>query len=201
MTSIRHNVSVSADNRSAILDAARKSVLAVGVRRTTLVDIARRAGLSRMTVYRAFPDVNALVAELMTAEFGALIEEATAAARRQASGRERLVSTAVTVARVLPDSPLFRRVVEVDPELLLPYVVHRFGSTQQLALDLLRSWVSEGQADGSIREADPRLLAYGLLMTVQSFVLSARLSKSPSRSRALSELTELLDRYLLPGPS
>jgi AcrR family transcriptional regulator len=154
-----------------------------------------------MTVYRAFPDVNALVAELMTAEFGALIEDATSATRRQATGRERLVNTAVAVARALPDSPLFRRVVEVDPELLLPYVVQRFGSTQQLALDLLRSWVGEGQADGSIRAGDPRLLAYGLLMTVQSFVLSARLPKSPSRARALGELTELLDRYLRPVAS
>ena len=35
-----------------VLDSARACVLAVGVRRTTMTDIARRAGVSRMTLYR-----------------------------------------------------------------------------------------------------------------------------------------------------
>src|SRR5439155_16686451 len=43
----------------SVLEAARACVLAVGVRRTTLTDVARRAGLSRMTLYRRYPDVNA----------------------------------------------------------------------------------------------------------------------------------------------
>ena len=34
------------------LDAAREAILAVGWSRTTLTDIARRAGVSRMTIYR-----------------------------------------------------------------------------------------------------------------------------------------------------
>ena len=33
-----------------------------GVRRTTLTDVARRAGVSRMTIYRRWPDVRTLVA-------------------------------------------------------------------------------------------------------------------------------------------
>ena len=36
----------------AVLDAARACVLDVGVRRTTLSDVARRAGVSRMSLYR-----------------------------------------------------------------------------------------------------------------------------------------------------
>ncbi|CAM5511644.1 hypothetical protein SHIRM173S_11244 [Streptomyces hirsutus] len=35
-----------------MLDAVRDCVLAVGVRRTTLTDVARRAGVCRMTLYR-----------------------------------------------------------------------------------------------------------------------------------------------------
>lgn len=37
---------------STVLDAAKASLLAVGVRRTTLTEVARRAGMSRMTLYR-----------------------------------------------------------------------------------------------------------------------------------------------------
>src|SRR3954470_2954303 len=135
-----------------LLAAARETVLAVGVRRTTLVEVARRAGVSRMTVYRAFPDVQALLAALMTAEFGAVIREATATARKLASGRARLVGSAVAVARAVPDNELFGRVAEVDPELLLPYVVERLGTTQRMAIDTLRGWIVDGQRDGSIRD-------------------------------------------------
>lgn len=181
--------------------AARESVLAVGVRRTTLADVARRAGVSRMTVYRAFPDVNTLVAALMTEEFATVMDSATRAAARLRSGRERLVKATVHAARAVPDNPVFRRVADVDPELLLPYVVRRLGTTQRAAADLLRSWIAEGQADGSIRGGDPRLLAHAVLMTTQSFVLSARIIGGPSRTRVIDELRELLDRYLRPGTS
>ncbi|WP_083935906.1 TetR/AcrR family transcriptional regulator [Saccharomonospora halophila] len=58
-----------------LLDAARECALARGVRRTTLTDIARAAGVSRMTLYRRFPDVRSVLAALMTREFGALLRE------------------------------------------------------------------------------------------------------------------------------
>jgi AcrR family transcriptional regulator len=64
-----------------VLDAARACVLAVGVRRTTFSDVARRAGVSRMTLYRRYPDLEALLSALMTYEFGAVV----AAARSRAA--------------------------------------------------------------------------------------------------------------------
>src|SRR3954451_12339419 len=108
-----------------LLAAAREAVLAVGVGRTTPVDVARRAGVSRMTVYRAFPDVATLVSALMTEECGEFIADVTAATAGAANGRERLVAATVHAAREIPNNPVFRRVADVDPELLLPYVVER----------------------------------------------------------------------------
>ncbi|MGH2970425.1 MAG: helix-turn-helix domain-containing protein, partial [Solirubrobacteraceae bacterium] len=58
----------------AVLDAARACVLAVGFRRTTFSDVARRAGVSRMTLYRRFPDLETLLSSLMTREFGRVVE-------------------------------------------------------------------------------------------------------------------------------
>src|SRR3954468_19818402 len=137
-----------------LLAAARDTVLAVGVRRTTLADVARRAGVSRMTVYRAFPDVASLVSALMSEEFAAFIDDVTLETSRLSTGRARLVTAVVRAAQEIPNNPVFRRVTDVDPELLLPYVVQRLGTTQRAATDVLRAWISEGQRDGSIRRGD-----------------------------------------------
>src|SRR6476661_4477769 len=102
MTSIRHN--------DGMLDAARDCVLAVGVRRTTLTDVARRAGVSRMTLYRRWPDVRSLVGDLMTREWIAVAEQAH---------QSDLVESLVEGVRRFRAHPLFQKIVDVDPELLL----------------------------------------------------------------------------------
>src|SRR3982751_925537 len=128
-----------------LLDAARDCVLAVGLRRTTLTDVARRAGVSRMTLYRRWPDMTTMVADLMTREVGVLTAAATALAEGRGAdadhspdlspadaeagpARERLVAAIVAAARALRHHPLFQRIVELDPEILLPYLVHRRGT-------------------------------------------------------------------------
>src|SRR3954466_11566263 len=108
-----------------LLAAARETVLAVGVRRTTLADVVLRAGVSRMTVYRAFPDVASLVSALMSEEFAALLDGVTEEPSQLSTGRGRLGTAVVRVAQEIPNNPVFRRVTDVDPELLLPYVVQR----------------------------------------------------------------------------
>src|SRR5947209_19742058 len=107
---------------AAVLEATRASVLAVGVRRTTLTDVARRAGVSRMTLYRIVPDVTTLILEVMSRDFAALLAAAEADSRRRRTARARIAATAAAVVRRLHDEPLFQRVLDVDPELLLPYL-------------------------------------------------------------------------------
>ena len=136
-----------------LLDAARTCVLAVGVRRTTLAEIARTARVSRMTVYRRFPDVRSVLAALMTREFGGLLRVASEQGADAAHNRERLVVIAAAGIRTLSADPLFRTLLDVDAELLLPYIVERLGATQQFAEQVLRQLLEAGQEDGSIRRA------------------------------------------------
>ena len=79
----RHFVTIpgsSADD--AYLDAARDCILDVGWRRTTLTDVARRAGVSRMTIYRAWSDMGSLLGDLMTREWVGIAAATRVAARR-----------------------------------------------------------------------------------------------------------------------
>ncbi len=178
-----------------VLQAARQCVLDVGLKRVTLADVARRAGVSRMTVYRQYGDLQTIVSELLTCELVALIERAREAAAHLPTARERLVQAGVRTVEELAHHPLYRRVLDLDPELLLPLVVDRFGSTQRAAIDLVAAEVAEGQADGSIRPVDPQLAATCLQLTAQSFVFSARVVEGQPVG---AELRHLLDAYLRP---
>src|SRR5436305_4743145 len=175
MTSQRHTPEMSPPRLErevpdAVLDATRAAVLAVGVRRTTLTDVARRAGVSRMTLYRLVPDVTTLILEVMSREFAALLADAEAAARRRRSARSRVAATTVEVVRRLPQEALFRRVLDVDPELLLPYLTDRLGTTQMLAVAHVRRMLAEGHADGSIRRRDLDATAVGVVLLVTPLV-------------------------------
>jgi AcrR family transcriptional regulator len=175
-----------------LLDAALASVLDVGLRRTTLADVARRAGVSRMTVYRHFPDLATVVGALLRRELTTLLDEVQTGLADLPTARERLVQSACQVVARMDTHPLYRRVLDLDPQLLLPLIVERFGSTQHAALALIAAQVRAGQADGSIRAVDADLAAVAVLLTAQSFVFSARLVDD----RQLTELAALLDRYL-----
>ncbi|KAA2263000.1 TetR/AcrR family transcriptional regulator [Solihabitans fulvus] len=206
MTSNRHSTELTATRTStnrvddaALLDATRACVLAVGVRRTTLTDVARRAGVSRMTLYRRVPDVRSLVTALMTREFGALLQDAAKAASQLPTARQRLVAGAVDAARALVSDPLLRRVLELDAELMLPYIVDRLGSTQRIAEQFVREQIVVGHGDGSVRQTEPLVQARLLYLTVQAVVLSMRPATADlAQESLLAELATQLDAALRP---
>ena len=193
MPAIRHTT-------DRVLDAVRDCVLAVGVRRTTLTDVARRAGTSRMTLYRRYPDLTALVAELMTREFGEVLAGAHDHGEELPTARDRAVAHTVAAVRALHANALFTKVLDVDPELLLPYVIDRVGTTQRLAVAQFGAWLDEGFADGSVRAGNRDAMAYGLMLTVQSYTLSLRAVTGDGigAEHMYHELAHTLDRTLAP---
>ena len=201
MTSIRHNSQPAPRPGSddAMLDAAREAILAVGWRRTTLTDVARRAGVSRMTLYRRWPDMQTLLGDLMTREWSTMApaveaDGGTPVAARIADG------VAATVA-ALRANELFAKIVHVDPELLLPYLLDRRGRTQDSLLELLAAGIAEGQRDGSVRDDDPVLLARAVLLAAHGFALSAETMAEPGGPGVTdldAALGSLVERYLAP---
>jgi AcrR family transcriptional regulator len=204
MSSLRNASATRRVGDDVLLDAARECLLDIGFRRITLTDVARRAKVSRMTVYRRFTDVRSLVADLMTREFAELLTKAATGAANAQTERERLVGAAVAGVRELWADPLLDRLLDLDPELLLPYMLSRIGSTQRFVEQALRTNVEAGQADGSIRHGDPRIISRAIYLTLQSFALSIRPAVSElgeptaARHKLLQELALTLDGSLRP---
>ena len=210
MTSIRHNPTNERRPEDTYLDAARDAILAVGWSRTTLTDIARRSGVSRMTLYRRWPDTQTLLADLMTREWGVVVEQAVGADADPTpdhSAYTRISRGIVATVQALRENALLRRIIDVDPEVLLPYLLDRRGRSQEMVAEGLAALVVEGQRDGSVRAGDPVVLARSLVLAAHGFTLSAHTmvdTGNPGAARdtdvsALdAELELLVERYLQP---
>lgn len=181
----------------AILDAARRCVEEFGVRRTTLTEVARRAGVSRPTVYRRWPDTGALVAELLVRELRAIVAATMPTA---GIGRTKLVTGIVAGAVKIRSNPLFGKIFRTDTDLMLTYVFGRLGRNQRALIELFAAGIREGQQDRSIRDGDPQHLATMLLLIAQSAVQSAGTVAPLLAGTDLdTELANALDGYLAPA--
>ena len=184
---------------AAVLAAARECIASVGVRRTTVADVARRAGASRMTVYRLFPDAQTLWSELLTRELNDVLAAAEASAAELPTARQRLVAAAATAARRISADPMVRKVLEVEPELLVPYVTGRLGQSQRLVVAALRRHLEDGFADGSIRPVDADTAAYLLQLLCSALVLTSRVTEREADADAVIDAAAaMMDGFLAP---
>ncbi|WP_375384782.1 TetR/AcrR family transcriptional regulator [uncultured Microbacterium sp.] len=156
---------------SAILDAALAEVLAHGIRRTTISDIARRCGIARQTLYRYWPDAQSVFAALVTRELVAILPVAGAAP----ASLDELVQVLVGTADRVRGMALIARLRETDPELLSRYILDRLGTSQYAIHAELRRRLEAGQSAGFVRDGDPVHMAAMVLLIAQSAVQSAPL--------------------------
>lgn len=184
------------DTETAILDAALVEVLTHGIRRTTASDIARRCGIARQTLYRYWPDAQAVFAALVTRELVAALP-ADASDPDDLDGMiALLVETADHVRRL----PLVDRLRDTDPELFARYILDRLGTSQRVIHAETARRLAAGQRAGYVRAGDPAQLSAMVLLIVQSAVQSAPLVAEWLPEEAWRvELAHALRGYLQPS--
>ncbi|MFC7358677.1 TetR/AcrR family transcriptional regulator [Nocardioides astragali] len=199
MPSLRHTPDPRLD---AYLDAARDCILDVGWRRTTLTEVAKRAGVSRMTIYRAWSDMGSLLGDLMTREWVG-IAAATRVAAADTTTPAGIAAAALSTVRALRDNELFVRIVELDPDLMLPYLLSRRGRSQEALIEILAAEIESGQTSGAIRAGDALLMARSLTLAAHGFVFSAMTMTDHGISLADldAEYARLVTASLEPGPT
>ncbi|OBI15004.1 TetR family transcriptional regulator [Mycobacterium sp. E2327] len=179
------------DTRDRILSAAASCVVDFGVDRVTLAEIARRAGVSRPTVYRRWPDTKSIVAALLTQRIVGVMRDAPL----QGDDRESLVRQIVTVADLLRHDELVMSVMH--SELAPIYITERLGASQQMLIDALAERLRAAQRHGSVRAGDPLQMATMVLLIAQSTIQSERIVRPILDADALAaELAYSLNGYL-----
>lgn len=121
----------------SIVDAALEEFLAYGLRRTNVDVVARRAGVSRATLYRRFDGKDALVQAVLVRESRRFFAGIAAAVGDLASPRERLVEGFVVGVHYAREDRLLNRLLASDSEALLPYLTTNGALVVAAARDFL----------------------------------------------------------------
>jgi AcrR family transcriptional regulator len=194
MLSISNEVS-SPTVEDRILDAAADCVIAYGVDRVTLAEIARRAAVSRPTVYRRFPDTRSILAALLTTRITHALDDVPS----RGVGRELLVERIVGMAERLRRDDVIMSVLHQAPDFAMVYISERLGTSQRILLDAVTGEMKAAQDEGSVRPGDIRQLAVMTLLITQSTILSAQTVEPILDATALAgELSRALNGYLKP---
>jgi AcrR family transcriptional regulator len=138
---------VRSTTRARILDAAFEAVRDFGVSRTTVEDVAQRAGLSRQTVYRYFPSKEHLVLALVLREEEKFIDGTRLAFSSHddlTEAFEAAISFCLLYAR---EHPLLDRLLATDQETFLPYLTVRGLPVIARAREALMELVRERRPD------------------------------------------------------
>lgn len=155
------------DTRERIIAAGIRQCEEVGLRRTTMEDIAHRARLSRVTLYRHFGTKDELVRTIILAEADRFFEALRAAVAPYARGDDRLVEGFAFSLEFLRGHALFQRLLRTEPESLLP---HLLGDSNLIGV--ARGAVGELIEDAKVSREDAERFAELLTRLVLSLALN-----------------------------
>src|SRR5215510_13240077 len=94
------------ESRSRILDAAYEQFSLMGIQRSSMEDVARRAGVSRITVYRRFATKGVLVDQLVRREILRYFDQFRRDIEGARTAADRVVVGFVSSLQALRHNPL-----------------------------------------------------------------------------------------------
>ena len=163
-------------NQTRVLDAALLAFLDFGIKRTSMVEVARRCGLSLATLYRRFASKADLIQAVALWQARQFIDQVDAALQRQvdrdASAEDQIVELFVVFLDGLRGNKLLERLLKTEPEIVLPYMTVKGAPVIELGRDYLAEFITRLQDEGKLPEYDPAPLAEMVARTALSMALT-----------------------------
>lgn len=155
-----------------VLDAAFEQFCRMGIRRSTMEDVARRAGVSRITLYRRFASKDALVEQVVRREFRRYFDQFIVDVRGAETVADRVVLGFVSSLRAIRGNPLIGGLIDAEPDAVVPSMTTDGGRT----LAVVRQFVAgrlrrEQQAGNVARDVDVDVVAELMVRVSASFLV------------------------------
>ncbi|MER5554477.1 TetR/AcrR family transcriptional regulator [Streptomyces sp. NPDC002793] len=155
-----------------ILDAAREQFMTFGLRRSTVDDVAKRAKVSRVTVYRRIGNKDSLVSACLLREYRRFVMDVDDAVAALPTMEDRLVAGFVTVLRHIREHPLVGGLLRLEPEVMLPFLTLESGPAFLAMRGYLADRLRRAQRVEGRPETDPTPVAELMVRITVSFLLN-----------------------------
>lgn len=134
----RDSVPPEDETAGRILDGALEQAEDFGLRRFTIDDVARRVGLSRVTIYRYFPKKDRLLNALIMHELRRFLAKVDDVVAAQPTPEDKLTQGLTFCLVYLRGHRLLNRLLRTEPELILPHLTTKADDLVAAA----RSWIA-----------------------------------------------------------
>jgi AcrR family transcriptional regulator len=155
-----------------ILDAAFEEFCRIGVQRSTMEDVARRARVSRITVYRRFATKGALVDKVVRREVRRYFDQFLLDIATAETAADRVVAGFVSSLRAFRRNPLIGGLMAADPRALAPSTILDGGQTLATVREFLAGQLRREQAAGNVSaDVNVDIVAELMVRVVSSLLL------------------------------
>lgn len=156
-----------------ILDAAEHVFSEIGVRRATVGDIAKKAGVDRVTIYRRIGAKDDLVNAVTARDAALVFEKIEAAARQGETFEDRMALSFAATIGIIREHALLNRMLDLESETLLPQLTIQGRPLIVGAVAVVMHVFEQAVEDGLLESADHLLpIAELLVRVVHSFMLT-----------------------------
>ncbi len=192
---------MGSEHRQAILAAATETFARFGFKKTSIDDIARRAGIGKGTVYLHFESKEELFATVVRDVWGREFEDVRKAVRQGRTPEAKL--RALCRARLDAVASL-ARALNIAEEFALELIdlarphVHEFRERE---LAFVEEILAEGTAAGVFVVRKPRLVAVALLALLEALVPGMMRGAAEEFRAGTDELIETVLRGLAAKPA
>lgn len=156
-----------------LLDAAAEQCRRIGIRRTTMEEVAKRAGVARITVYRRFTSKDALVEQVVRREFRRYFDQFVLDVAGAADAAERVEIGFASAMRAIRGNPLIGGLLTVETDSMVHSIVGDGGRTMATVARFVAGQLRREQRAGNVPdEVEVDLVAELMVRTSTSFLVT-----------------------------
>lgn len=182
-----------------ILAATLEQAELVGIRRTTMEDVARRSGVGRATLYRRFPTKGALIDAVVLAEARRYLDGSAQARSQATTFEDRMVYSTVFSVTFMREHTLLKKLLRTEPETILPSLTVDAGAiidyTTEHSAALLRTELYGTNPTSPAQERHLRTVAELHTRLTLSFIVTPHTSINLA---TIDDTRAYVRNYLMP---